>query len=41
LYLSYPLIRGGFGNSGNDAFQSPSRFLSEIPAELLNEWKLR
>ena len=41
LYLSYPLIRGGFGNSGNDAFQSPSRFLSEIPRELLNEWNLK
>jgi DNA helicase-2/ATP-dependent DNA helicase PcrA len=41
LYLSYPLIRGGFGNTGSDAFQSPSRFLSEIPKDLLNEWKLR
>jgi DNA helicase-2/ATP-dependent DNA helicase PcrA len=41
LYLSYPLMRGGFGNSGSDAFQSPSRFLSEIPKELLNEWRLR
>jgi DNA helicase II / ATP-dependent DNA helicase PcrA len=41
LYLSYPLIRGGYGNSGNDAFQSPSRFLSEIPKELLNEWNLK
>jgi DNA helicase II / ATP-dependent DNA helicase PcrA len=41
LYLSYPLIRGGYGNTGNDAFQSPSRFLSEIPKELLNEWNLR
>jgi ATP-dependent DNA helicase UvrD/PcrA len=41
LYLSYPLIRGGFGNSGNDAFQSPSRFLSEIPKDFLNEWNLR
>jgi DNA helicase-2/ATP-dependent DNA helicase PcrA len=41
LYLSYPLIRGGFGNSGSDAFQSPSRFLSEIPKNLLNEWNLR
>jgi len=41
LYLSYPLIRGGFGNSGNDAFQSPSRFLSEIPADLLNNWNLK
>ncbi|MEJ0089131.1 MAG: UvrD-helicase domain-containing protein [Limisphaerales bacterium] len=41
LYLSYPLMRGGFGNSGSDAFQSPSRFLSEIPKALLNEWNLR
>ena len=41
LYLSYPLIRGGFGNTGSDAFQSPSRFLSEIPKGLLNEWNLR
>jgi DNA helicase-2/ATP-dependent DNA helicase PcrA len=41
LYLTYPLIRGGFGNSGNDAFQSPSRFLSEIPKDLVNEWNLR
>ena len=41
LYLTYPLIRGGFGNSGNDTFQSPSRFLSEIPKELINEWNLR
>jgi DNA helicase-2/ATP-dependent DNA helicase PcrA len=41
LYLNYPLIRGGFGSTGNDAFQSPSRFLSEIPKDLLNEWKLR
>jgi DNA helicase-2/ATP-dependent DNA helicase PcrA len=41
LYITYPLIRGGFGNSGMDAFQSPSRFLSEIPKELLNEWNLR
>jgi DNA helicase-2/ATP-dependent DNA helicase PcrA len=41
LYLSYPLIRGGFGKSGSEIFQSPSRFLSEIPGELLNEWRLR
>jgi len=41
LYLSYPLMRGGFGNSGIDAFQSPSRFLAEIPKGLLNEWNLR
>jgi DNA helicase-2/ATP-dependent DNA helicase PcrA len=41
LYLSYPLIRGGFGQTGNDIFQSPSRFLAEIPRELVNEWNLR
>jgi DNA helicase-2/ATP-dependent DNA helicase PcrA len=41
LYLCYPLIRGGFGQSGGDVFQSPSRFLSEIPKGLLNEWNLR
>ncbi len=41
LYLVYPLIRGGFGNSGNDTYQSPSRFLSEIPKDLINEWNLR
>ena len=41
LYLCHPLMRGGFGNSGNDSFQSPSRFLSEIPEDLLNKWNLR
>ena len=41
LYLCHPLIRGGFGQSGNDVFQSPSRFLSEIPEGLLNKWNLR
>jgi len=41
LYLSYPLIRGGFGQSGGDIYQSPSRFLSEIPKNLINEWNLR
>jgi DNA helicase-2/ATP-dependent DNA helicase PcrA len=41
LYLCYPLIRGGFGQSGNEIFQSPSRFLSEIPRDLVNEWNLR
>jgi hypothetical protein len=34
-------MRGGFGNSGGDIFQSPSRFLSEIPKNLVNEWNLR
>jgi DNA helicase-2/ATP-dependent DNA helicase PcrA len=41
LYLCYPLIRGGFGQSGSDVYQSPSRFLSEIPKDLINEWNLR
>ncbi len=41
LYLTYPLMRGGFGNSGGDTYQSPSRFLSEIPKGLVNEWNLR
>ncbi len=40
LYLAYPLMRGGFGNAG-DGFQSPSRFLAEIPKGLVNEWNLR
>jgi DNA helicase-2/ATP-dependent DNA helicase PcrA len=37
LYLSYPLIRGISGGT-EDALQQPSRFLSEIPEELLEEW---
>jgi len=40
LYLSYPLIRAGYGNS-SDLMQRPSRFLEEIPADLLEEWNLR
>ena len=40
LYLCYPLIRGGFGQSDSDVYQSPSRFLSEIPKDLINEWNL-
>jgi DNA helicase-2/ATP-dependent DNA helicase PcrA len=41
LYLTYPNLRGGFGASGVDTYLSPSRFLSEIPKEMLNEWNLR
>jgi len=41
LYLSYPLMRASFSNSGGDGMQRPSRFLSEIPRGLLNEWNLR
>ena len=40
LYLCYPLMRAGYGNTGMDAMQQPSRFLSEIPHDLLNEWRL-
>ena len=41
LYLTYPVMRGGFGPSGADTYQSPSRFLAEIPRDLLHEWNLR
>jgi len=41
LYLCYPLIRASFGNSGGDGMQQPSRFLAEIPGDLLNHWNLK
>ena len=41
LYLCYPLMRASFSKSGGDGMQQPSRFLSEIPRDLLNEWNLR
>ncbi|MFZ0826476.1 MAG: UvrD-helicase domain-containing protein [Verrucomicrobiia bacterium] len=41
LYLCHPLIRAGYGSTGMDARQQPSRFLSEIPRDLLHEWNLR
>jgi DNA helicase II / ATP-dependent DNA helicase PcrA len=40
LYLSYPLIRAMPGSTG-DVMQQPSRFLGEIPKELIEEWNLR
>ena len=40
LYLSYPLERASFSKSGGDSMQRPSRFLSEIPRDLLNEMNL-
>ena len=40
LYLSYPILRMMSGGSG-DVMQQPSRFLGEIPKELLDEWNLR
>jgi DNA helicase-2/ATP-dependent DNA helicase PcrA len=38
LYLSYPLLRRNAGYG--EAFQRPSRFLSEIPGELLEDWQV-
>lgn len=40
LYLSYPLMRFTPGNTG-DIIQSASRFLTEIPKDLVEEWNLR
>jgi DNA helicase-2/ATP-dependent DNA helicase PcrA len=40
LYLSYPRVRANFGDSG-DTPQRPSRFLNEIPKEIIVEWNLR
>jgi DNA helicase-2/ATP-dependent DNA helicase PcrA len=40
LYLSYPLVRAGFGNSG-DTFQQPSRFIGEVSKAPVEEWNLR
>lgn len=40
LYLTYPLSRAGYGDMGL-TFQARSRFLAEIPAELVEEWNLR
>ena len=39
LYLTYPHMRlsGGYG----DIFQRPSRFLKEIPSELVEDWQVR
>ena len=38
LYLTYPHMRlsGGYG----DVFQRPSRFLQEIPSDLLEDWQV-
>jgi DNA helicase-2/ATP-dependent DNA helicase PcrA len=39
LYLTYPHMRlsGGYG----DVFQRPSRFLQEIPSELVEDWQVQ
>lgn len=41
LYLCHPARRGGFGPDGGETFHLPSRFLKEIPEELVQEWDLR
>jgi DNA helicase-2/ATP-dependent DNA helicase PcrA len=38
LYLSYPLLR--ITSRGEEMAQTPSRFLAEIPRELMEEWNL-
>ena len=40
LYLSHPLVRMMPGGGG-DAMQQPSRFLTEIGGDLLDEWNLK
>jgi DNA helicase-2/ATP-dependent DNA helicase PcrA len=40
LYLCHPIIRLSYGSTG-EALQTPSRFLAEIPEELLDKWNLR
>ena len=39
LYLCHPLLR--FAQGGGNALQQPSRFLGELPKELVDEWNLR
>ena len=40
LYLSYPMIRTVAGGGSDDMIQQPSRFLNELPGDLVDEWKL-
>jgi len=40
LYLTYPMVRVTRGNWAEQA-QQPSRFLQELPAELLDRWQIR
>ncbi|HVY72306.1 MAG TPA: ATP-dependent helicase [Verrucomicrobiae bacterium] len=39
LYLTYPLIRVAQGSGA--MMQQPSRFLAELPPDLIDEWNLR
>ena len=38
LYLTFPLLR--LNTQSGDSYQPPSRFLSEIPPDLLDTWKI-
>jgi len=38
LYLSFPMVRMVHGEG--ERIQQPSRFLGEIPSDLVEEWKL-
>ena len=40
LYLSYPLVRRGFTGEGFE-LQRTSRFLADIPEDLVEDWNLR
>ena len=40
LYLTYPLFRAVPGGDG-DFIQKPSRFIEEIPKDLIEEWNLK
>ena len=38
LYLSYPIVRPGAG--GGALLQQPSRFLQELPVDLMEPWQV-
>jgi DNA helicase-2/ATP-dependent DNA helicase PcrA len=40
LYLTYPVMRAVYGG-GSHELQRPSRFLSELPEEVVERWNLR
>lgn len=40
LYLSFPITRAAYGDAGTGLLQR-SRFLAEIPPDLVEEWNLR
>ena len=38
LYLTYPLL--WYGSFHGDVLQRPSRFIEDIPVELMEEWNV-